>query len=175
LRRGILLSGGRRAGQWFVFVLALGASASTPEIGLPLGGLTASAVRDTFDEIHSGHPHEAIDLPAPKGTPVHAVVSGVIRKLFFSKPGGHTIYEFDDMGGYCYYYAHLDRYAEGLREGMRVGKGEVIGFVGSTGNADPESPHLHFAIFELGLEKLWWKGKAINPYPALLEAVKRAK
>ena len=168
---------GIRAGQWFVFVLvlAMGANGSLREIGLPIDGLNAANVRDTFDEIHSGHPHEAIDLPAPKGTPVHAVVSGIIRKLFLSKPGGNTIYEFDDTGAYCYYYAHLDRYAEGLREGMRIERGEVIGFVGSTGNADPESPHLHFTIFELGLEKLWWEGTAINPYPALLAAVKRAK
>ena len=168
---------GIRAGQWFLFVpvLAIGASGSLPEIGLPIDGLNAASVRDTFDEIHSGHPHEAIDLPAPKGTPVHAVVSGIIRKLFLSKAGGNAIYEFDDTGAYCYYYAHLDRYAEGLREGMRVGRGELIGFVGSTGNADPKSPHLHFTIFELGPEKLWWKGKAINPYPALLAAMKRVK
>jgi peptidoglycan LD-endopeptidase LytH len=169
VRRGI------RAGQWFVFILALAASAAPPEIGLPIDGLSAANVRDTFNEIHSGHPHEAIDLPAPKGTPVHAVVDGTVRKLFLSKPGGNTIYEFDEMGPYCYYYAHLDRYVEGLHEGMRVARGEVIGFVGSTGNADPASPHLHFTIFELGPEKQWWKGKAINPYPALLAAMKRAK
>jgi hypothetical protein len=94
---------------------------------------------------------------------------------FRSKPGGNTIYEFDDVGVYCYYYAHLDRYAERLHEGMRVERGDVIGFVGSTGNADPSSPHRHFAIFELGPEKQWWKGTALNPYPALLAAVKRAK
>ena len=164
-----------RVGQWIVFVVALGASGSLPEIGLPIEGLTAANVRDTFDEMHSGHPHEAIDLPAPKGTPVHAVVSGIIRRLFLSKPGGNTIYEFDEMGAYCYYYAHLDRYAAGLREGMRVWQGEVIGFVGSTGNADPKSPHLHFTIFELGPEKHWWKGKAVNPYPALLAATKQTK
>ncbi len=166
-----------RAGQLFVIalVLAIGASGSLPEIGLPIDGLDAVSVRDTFDEIHSGHPHEAIDLPAPKGTPVHAVVSGVIRKLFLSKPGGNTIYQFDNAGQYCYYYAHLDRYAQDLHEGMKVGRGELIGFVGSTGNADPQSPHLHFTMFELGPEKLWWKGKAVNPYPALLAAMKRAK
>src|SRR3984957_1725937 len=131
-----------------LLVIAVAASASLPDIGLPVEGLTAASVRDTFDEIHSGHPHEAIDLAAPKGTPVHAVVSGVIRKLFLSKPGGNTIYEFDDEGVYCYYYAHLDRYAEGLREGSRVERGDVIGFVGSTGNANERTPHLHFAIFQ---------------------------
>ena len=111
----------------------------------------------------------------PKGTPVLAAVSGTVRKLFLSKPGGNTIYQFDETGVYCYYYAHLDRYLEGLHEGMHVQRGEVIGFVGSTGNADPRAPHLHFAIFELGPEKVWWKGKAVNPYPGLAEAVRRAR
>ncbi len=105
---------------------------------------------------------------------MHAVVSGTIRKLFLSKPGGNTIYQFDEMGVYCYYYAHLDRYERGLREGMRVERGDVIGFVGSTGNADPSTPHLHFAIFELSPERLWWKGKSVNPYPGLVAAVKRS-
>ena len=129
----------------------------------------------TFEEVHNGHRHEAIDIPEPRGTPVLAVVSGTVRKLFHSKPGGNTIYQFDEMEVYCYYYAHLDRYVEGLREGMRVKRGDVIGFVGSTGNADPRTPHLHFAIFELGPKRLWWKGKAVNPYPGLVAAVKRAK
>jgi peptidoglycan LD-endopeptidase LytH len=101
-----------------------------------------------------------------EGRPWHAVVSGTIRKLFLSKPGGNTIYQFDEVGEYCYYYAHLDGYAEGLQEGMRVDRGDVIGFVGSTGNADPGRPHLHFAIFELPPEKLWWKGNAVNPIRA---------
>jgi murein DD-endopeptidase MepM/ murein hydrolase activator NlpD len=157
-----------------VTLVGCGSGSSLPEIGLPIKGLTAAEVRDSFGEVHSGHPHEAIDLPSPKGTPVHAVVSGTIRKLFLSRQGGNTIYEFDDADVYCYYYAHLDRYAVGLREGMRVEQGQVIGYVGSTGNADPGSPHLHFAIFELGQEKQWWKGKAVNPYSALLAAVKRA-
>ena len=113
-----------------------------------------------FEEVHAGHRHEAIDIMEPRGTPVHAVVTGTVRKLFLSKPGGKTIYQFDETETYCYYYAHLDGYVEGLHEGMRVDRGEVIGFVGSTGNADPGTPHLHFAIFELGPEKQWWKGTA---------------
>ncbi len=141
----------------------------------PIEGLALADLHDTFAEIHNGHPHEAIDIVKPRGTPVHAVVSGIARKLFLSKPGGITIYEFDEAGEYCYYYAHLDRYAEGLREGMRIARGDVIGFVGSTGNADARTPHLHFAIVALGPEKQWWRGKAINPYPPLVEAVKRAK
>jgi peptidoglycan LD-endopeptidase LytH len=155
--------------------LAAGAASSIVEITPPIRGLVLANLRDMFAEVHNGHPHEAIDILEPRGTPVRAVVSGTIRKLFLSKPGGNTIYLFDEMGVYCYYYAHLDGYAEGLHEGMRVEPGDVIGFVGSTGNADPRTPHLHFAITELGPERLWWKGKAVDPYPFLVAAVKRAK
>ena len=156
-------------------VLALGATSSFLDMTPPIRGLALANLRDSFDEVHNGHPHHAIDIPEPTGTPVRAVVSGTVRKLFLSKPGGNTIYEFDEMEVYCYYYAHLDGYAEGLREGMRVQSGDIIGFVGSTGNADPRAPHLHFAITELGPEKRWWKGKDVNPYPGLVAAVKRAK
>ena len=159
----------------FPVFLAVGATSSLLEMSPPIGGLALADLRDMFAEVHSGHPHEAIDIPEPRGTPVRAVVSGTVRRMFLGKPGGSTIYEFDDMEVYCYYYAHLDRYAEGLREGMRVERGDVIGFVGSTGNADWRTPHLHFAIFELGPEKQWWKGKAIDPYPGLVAAVKRAQ
>ena len=156
-------------------ILAVGAASSILEMTPPIRGLVLANLRDTFEEIHNGQRHEAIDIMEPKGTPVRAVVSGTIRKLFLSKPGGNTIYQFDETGVYCYYYAHLDGYAEGLHEGMPVKSGEVIGFVGSTGNADSRTPHLHFAISELGPEKLWWQGKAVDPYPGLVAAVKRAK
>ena len=151
------------------------APSSILQMAPPISGLALANLQDTFAEIHSGHPHEAIDILEPRGTPVHAVVSGTIRKLFLSKPGGTTIYQFDEAGEYCYYYAHLEGYMKGLREGMRVERGDVIGFVGSTGNADPGTPHLHFAIFELGPDRLWWKGKAVNPYPGLAAAVKRER
>jgi len=138
----------------------------------PIIGLTAGDLHDTFDQTRGQARHEAIDIMEPRGTPVHAVVDGTIAKLFLSKPGGHTIYLFDQAGLFCYYYAHLDRYAPNLREGMRVSRGEVIAFVGSTGNANPTAPHLHFTIFQLGPEKRWWKGTPINPYPILLRLLK---
>lgn len=156
-------------------LLVTGAVLSITQMTLPIRGLALPNLRDTFEEIHNGQRHEAIDIPEPRGTPVRAVVSGTIRKLFLSKRGGNTIYQFDEMGVYCYYYAHLDGYVEGLREGMQVKSGEVIGFVGSTGNADSRTPHLHFAIFELGPGRLWWQGKAVDPYPGLVAAVKRAR
>ena len=161
------------AGLLSVF-LAVGATSSILEMTPPIDGLALANLRDMVEEVHNGHPHEAIDILAPRGTPVRAVVSGTVRKLFSSKPGGNTIYQFDEMEVYCYYYAHLEGYVKGLREGMRVERGDVIGFVGSTGNADPRTPHLHFAIFELEREKQWWKGKAIDPYPGLVAAVQRA-
>ena len=107
----------------FPVLIAVGATSSMLEMTPPVRGLTLRELRDTFEESHDGHKHEAIDIMEPRGTPVRAVVSGTVRKLFLSKPGGNTIYQFDEMGVYCYYYAHLDAYAEGLREGMRWSAG----------------------------------------------------
>lgn len=161
--------------------LPIGASRrliATPQAGdfaltLPISGLTLKDLRDTFEEPRGKAKHEAIDILAPRGTPVLAVVCGTIRKLFLGKPGGITIYLFDEREQFCYYYGHLNAYREGLREGMKVDSGEVIGYVGSTGNADPRVPHLHMAIFELGPLKQWWKGTPLNPYPPLVAAVKK--
>ena len=135
---------------------------------VPVLGVRASQLSDTFNEKRGGNrPHEALDIPAPRGTQVIAVDDGRIVKLFKSVPGGLTIYQFDPSERFAYYYAHLDGYASDIVEGLQVKRGEVIGYVGSTGNANPATPHLHFAIFELGPEKRWWKGTAINPYPLL--------
>jgi len=136
---------------------------------MPVQGARAADLRDSFEEARgSGRRHEAIDIPAPRGTPVVAAVDGSIEKLFTSKPGGLTVYEFDRDRGYCYYYAHLDRYAEDLKEKQLVRRGDRLGYVGSTGDASAEAPHLHFAIFRLGPEKQWWVGTPVNPYPFLL-------
>ena len=148
---------------------------SSVQMGLPVQGLTRADLHDTYSHVHNGHAHEAIDIMAPLGTPVHAVVPGTIRKLFLSKPGGNTIYEFDEASERSFYYAHLQRYADGLREGMRVERGDIIGYVGSTGNADPRAPHLHFAVFELGPGHEWWKGTPIDPYPSLVAALRKSR
>jgi murein DD-endopeptidase MepM/ murein hydrolase activator NlpD len=142
--------------------------AAPPRLLVPVQGVTAAQLRDTFNERRDGlRPHEAIDIAAPVGTPVLAADDGRIAKLFLSKPGGLTVYQFDPTGQFAYYYAHLDRYAPGLAAGQSVRRGTVIGYVGVTGNARPEAPHLHFAIFRLGPQKLWWKGEAINPFSYL--------
>jgi murein DD-endopeptidase MepM/ murein hydrolase activator NlpD len=144
-------------------------------IGLPIAGLQAKDIQDSFSQLRGGtRPHEATDILAPRGTPVLAVDAGIIKKLFTSKPGGLTVYQFDPSEVYCYYYAHLDRYEKNLKEGMAVNRGDVIGYVGTTGNADPNTPHLHFAIIKLGALKRWWEGTAINPYPFLIEALPKA-
>jgi len=146
---------------------------SPPSIDTPFADLRTSDLRDSFDELHFGHRHEAIDIMEPLGTPTRAVDDGRIRKLFLSRAGGTTIYQFNDSGSYCYYYAHLDHYVDDLREGQRVFRGQIIGYVGTSGDASPNAPQLHFAIFQLDDDKRWWKGTPINPYPILLEAVKR--
>jgi peptidoglycan LD-endopeptidase LytH len=156
----------------FAFLSSLTATENPPiKIGPPLDSLKTSELHDSFNEIRGGHRHEAIDIMRPRGAPIRAVTDGVIRKLFISRQGGLTIYQFDRAGDYCYYYAHLDHYAEQLREGIPVARGDLIGYVGTTGDASPDAPQLHFAIFKLGPDKKWWKGEAINPYPILLEAV----
>ena len=95
------------------------------------------------------------------------------EEFFTSKPGGLTVYQFDPASVYCYYYAHLDHYAENLKEGMVLNRGDLIGYVGTTGNAPANTPHLHFAIFKIGPQKRWWEGTPVNPYPFLMDALKR--
>ena len=135
---------------------------------LPVQGIQPGELVDTFYQTRgSTRIHEALDIMAPRGREVVAVADGKVVKLFNSQQGGLTVYQFDPTERYAYYYAHLDRYAAGLTEGRVLKRGELLGYVGSTGNADPAAPHLHFAIFELGPEKRWWEGRPINPYPLL--------
>jgi murein DD-endopeptidase MepM/ murein hydrolase activator NlpD len=142
-------------------------AALLPHLRVPLAGVSADSLRDTFSDNRDGHAHEALDIMARRGTPVVAAAEGNVVKLFNSKQGGSTVYQFDDSQTYCYYYAHLDRYAQGLREGMLLRPGDVLGYVGSSGNASPGAPHLHFAVFRLGPEKKWWVGTAIDPLPLI--------
>jgi peptidoglycan LD-endopeptidase LytH len=122
---------------------------------------------NSFGERRGQRAHEAVDIMAPRLTPVRAVDDGRIAKLFLSVPGGNTIYQFDPSERYAYYYAHLERYADKLTEGQHVRRGQLLGFVGTSGNASNDAPHLHFAIFRLGPEKQWWVGEPIDPYPFL--------
>jgi murein DD-endopeptidase MepM/ murein hydrolase activator NlpD len=138
------------------------------ELLVPVAGVKPTQLLDTYTDARGeSRTHEAIDIPAPVGTPVYAVEDGPVAKLFDSKQGGLTVYQFDRFGELAYYYAHLDSYAPGLAEKQMLKKGDLVGTVGYTGNANPQAPHLHFAIFRLGPEKKWWKGTPINPYPFL--------
>lgn len=144
------------------------ALAAEPALLIPVVGVNANQLSDTFDQARAqGRPHDAIDIMAPRGTRVVAAADGTVAKLFTSVRGGLTVYEFDPTSTIEYYYAHLDGYAPGLAEGMVLRRGDPIGFVGSTGDANPAAPHLHFEIAVLGPEKSWWKATDINPYPIL--------
>src|SRR5690606_17703059 len=122
---------------------------------------------DVVSASGSERSHAALDLMDPAGTTVLAVADGHVEKLFDSERGGLTIYQFEPSGRWSYYYAHLQAYAPGLAEGAALERGQVIGYVGSTGNADPAAPHLHFAVFALTPERQWWTGAPLNPYPLL--------
>ncbi len=135
---------------------------------IPVQGTQAAQLVDTFTQARGDNRvHDAIDIMAPHGTPVFAVADGKVAKLFESKAGGITLYQFDPGERFVYYYAHLQGYAPGVVEGKALKQGEVIGYVGSTGNANPDGPHLHFAVGALTPEKKWWDYTAINPYPLL--------
>lgn len=136
---------------------------------IPVRGVAASRLTDTFSQARAAgeRVHDAIDIPAAEGTPVIAAAGGTLEKLFVSKDGGNTIYIRSDDGGWIHYYAHLRDYAPNLVQGRHIDRGATIGSVGSTGNADPAAPHLHFAVHRMAPGELWYRGTPVNPYPML--------
>jgi peptidoglycan LD-endopeptidase LytH len=136
---------------------------------VPVQGIEPSALRDTYAEQRGGgsRTHEALDIPAQRGTPVLSATGGRVLKLFDSEAGGKVVYAADSSERFILMYAHLDAYAPGLAEGQPLRRGQVIGSVGTTGNAPPNVPHLHFAIARSNDVKVWWKGAPVNPYPLL--------
>jgi murein DD-endopeptidase MepM/ murein hydrolase activator NlpD len=139
-------------------------------VAVPVAGVTAGELQDTYTQSRSGgaRVHNAIDIMAPHGTPVIAAAPGKVEKLFNSKGGGGiTAYVRSPDGRWMFYYAHLQAYAPGLKEGQAVKQGDVIGTVGSTGNANPAGPHLHFAINKMAEGEKWYDGTPVNPYPLL--------
>ncbi len=133
-------------------------------------GVTPDRLRDSYDASRGDRLHAALDIMAPRGTPVVAADGGLVWKVRSNTLGGRTIYILDAARRYVYYYAHLDRYADGLQEGQQVVKGEVLGYVGTTGNAPPNAPHLHFQLMKYRGDGRWWDGEPINPYPYLTRA-----
>jgi peptidoglycan LD-endopeptidase LytH len=140
-------------------------------LAIPVAGVGRNALVDSFGDPRGGgtRRHGAEDILAPRGTPVLAAHAGRIEKLFESAQGGHTIYIRSPDGALVTYYAHLDSYAAGLAEGRQVSRGEVIGAVGASGNADPAAPHLHFEVKRMRAGEKWYQGTPVNPFPLLAD------
>ncbi len=140
-------------------------SSDLPSLEIPVRGVEHEDLRDSFTDVRGGHTHHAIDIMAARRTPVVAADDGVIVKLFTSSLGGLTVYQRDPTETWVYSYAHLHRLRRGLHEGEKVRCGQVIAYVGSSGNAPDDTPHLHFAVARLGPERRWWAGTPVNPFP----------
>ena len=150
--------------------IAEGVEVGPAGLAIPVAGVNAKQLTDTFTQARAGgaRVHDAIDIMADEGTPVIAATDGTVEKLFFSDGGGGiTAYVRSPDQRWTYYYAHLQGYAPGLAEGQKVKRGQVIGRVGHTGNADAAGPHLHFAINQMRAGEKWYQGSPINPYPLL--------
>lgn len=138
-------------------------------LAVPVAGVAVEDLVDTYGQARAGgaRVHDAIDIPAPAGTAVLAAGEGIVEKLFISDGGGITVYVRSPDRRWIYYYAHLQDYAPGLREGQRVERGAALGTVGSSGNANPAAPHLHFAVHRMEADDDWHGGTPVNPFPLL--------
>ena len=148
----------------------------TRDLVVPVAGVTVDRIPDTYKAPRGrdgSRRHEAVDIMAPRGTPVLSADDGRVLKLRKNAAGGTTIYATDPDERIIYYYAHLDRYHEPIREGMKLAKGDTIGFVGTTGNAPKNVPHLHFQIMRMPADRRWWGGEPIDPLPLLVNAAER--
>ncbi len=151
--------------------IAEGVTVGPAGLAIPVAGITAAELRDTYTQARAGgaRVHDAIDIMAPEGKPVVAAANGIVEKLFTSPGGGGiTVYVRSSDQRWTYYYAHLQGYAPGLAEGQKVRRGQALGRVGYTGNANPAGPHLHFAINRMQPGEKWYQGRPINPYPLLV-------
>ncbi len=147
----------------------LAAAAPAEALVVPVSGVGAAQLTDTWGQARAegAREHHAIDIMAPRGTPVVAAAAGTVEKLFESRDGGHTVYVRRADPAWIDYYAHLDSYAPDLREGVAVRRGQLLGVVGSTGDASPEAPHLHYEIKRMAAGEKWYEGRDVNPYPIL--------
>ena len=137
--------------------------ATPPALMVPVQGIAPARVPDTFNAMRGGRTHRAIDFMVPRGTPVVSVAAGQVYRIRHTGPGGLAVYATDSTRRWMFYYAHLDRFRDGLTEGMTLAPGDVIGFVGTTGNAPPDTPHLHFQLMHARFDTRWWDGEALDP------------
>ena len=138
-------------------------------MAIPVAGMPMSRLRDTFDEGRdAGRVHRALDILAPRGTAVIAADSGHILRIGTNTLGGNVIYATDPLGRIVYYYAHLDAFQPGVAQGAAIARGDTLGFVGTTGNAPRDTPHLHFQVMRMPPDGKYWDGEPINPYPLFL-------
>jgi peptidoglycan LD-endopeptidase LytH len=135
----------------------------------PIEGFDLQRIKGAFYEKRGEEIHHAADLLAERNTPVFAVADGKIAKLFLSKAGGITIYQFDPSERFVFYYAHLEKYAEGLAEGKSIKRGELIGYVCTSGNAPKNTPHLHFSVGVMDQSKKWWQAIEVDPFEVLTD------
>ena len=140
---------------------------------VPVEGITPERVPDTFSARRGDRTHRAVDILAARGTPVLAATEARVFRLRNTPAGGLSVYAIDSAGTWMYYYAHLDRYREGLAEGMKLAQGDVIGYVGSTGNASPGAPHLHFQLMRARTDGRWWDGEPVDPRPYFVKPGQR--
>lgn len=150
--------------------LDVGAALAARRLMVPVAGVRPSDVPDTFEAPRDGgtRRHGALDIPAPRGTPVVSADEGVVLAVRTNRLGGHVVYATDPDRRFVYYYAHLDRPCEGLRPGTRLARGDLVGTVGTTGNADHREPHLHFQVLVYPADGAWWEGRPIDPRPYLV-------
>lgn len=161
----------RRAVVYRPHTAAVAAVAAPATLMVPVVGVLPAALRDGFTQPRSGHVHHAIDIMAARGTPVVSATDGKLLKLHRSRAGGLMVYAADAADRHILMYAHLDRYAPGLAPGATLRRGQLLGYVGTTGNAPANAPHLHFAVARGRPSQRWWKGDAVNPYPLLAKGV----
>ncbi|MBK5256307.1 MAG: M23 family metallopeptidase [Vicinamibacteria bacterium] len=144
---------------------------SAADLAFPVPAVSLAAMFDSFKDPRGLRAHHAVDILAPRRSDIVAVTDGTIARLLSSVAGGIGVYQFSADRKYCYYYAHLQSYALHLREGQQIKRGQILGYVGTTGNAPAHTPHLHFAITRLRKPNQWWGGEAIDPFPILKREV----
>jgi peptidoglycan LD-endopeptidase LytH len=137
---------------------------------VPVAGVSPAQVPDTFRSPRGGRIHDAVDIPAPRGTPVLSADAGRVLRLARNRKGGLTIYATDESARFVYYYAHLNAYRAGIGKGTRLARGQVIGYVGTSGNADRREPHLHFQVMVRPDDGRWWGGQPVDPRPFFVTA-----